>query len=310
MHSDPSAIAKPATSVLAGDATSPYPRTVRALCWTALFVGTALAAEPVRSGGIPDLTGPRSLALSAAVGVASGNDGIYVNPGALAARKRYSAEAGLLVERRGADTANRFFGGSVVDSLSSPVAAGVAYTRAQEGAYEGNAWNLVVAGPIHEKLFLGVSGKWLSARGDKNVSAATGDAGLFWQVSDWVSVGAAGYNLVPINNAEVAPMGAGAGIAVGNDRTVQVTADWRTDLDRVPGKKANRYAAGAEVLLGRLVPVRAGWTRDEVLDTSWWSAGVGLVTKDGIALDLGYRQSFDEPSARTIAASLKVFLFQ
>jgi hypothetical protein len=276
----------------------------------ALFAGTALAAEPPSPGGIPDLAGPRSLALSAAIGAASGNDGIYLNPGALAARKRYSIEASLLVDRRGADTTDRFIGGSIADSLSAPVTAAVAYARVQEGAYEGNVWNLAFAGPIHDKLFLGVSGKWISAKGLDNVSAATGDAGLFFQVSDWVSIGAAGYNLVPIGNEEVAPRGAGAGIALGNDRTVQVTADWRTDFDRVPGKSTNRYAAGAEVLLGRLVPVRAGWMRDEVLDTSWWSAGVGFVTQGGVAVDIGYRQSFDDSSARTIAASLKLFLFQ
>ncbi len=276
---------------------------------TALLAGTTLAAEPP-PGGIPDLTGPRALALSAAVGVASGNDAIYVNPAALAARKRYSVEAGLLVDRRGSVTANRFLGGSVADSLSAPVAAAFAYARADEGDYEGNMWNLAVAGPIHEKLYLGVSGKWISAKGVKNVSAATGDAGLFFQVSDWVSVGAAGYNLVTIANDAVAPMGAGAGIAVGNDRTFQITADWRTDLDRVPGKTANRYAVGAEVLLGEMVPVRAGWMLDEVLDTSWWSVGVGFVTRGGAALDLAYRQSLDETSARTIAASVKLFLFQ
>ncbi len=259
--------------------------------------------------GFPDLTGPRSLALSASVGVASGNDGIYVNPAALAARKRYSVEAALLVDRRGSETTNRIFGGSVVDSLSSPVAAAFAYARAQEGDYEGNMWNLAVAGPIHDKLYLGVSGKFISAKGAQNVSAATGDAGLFFQVSDWVSVGAAGYNLVSIANDAVAPMGAGAGIAIGNDRTFQITADWRTDFERV-GKTTNRYAAGAEVLLGQLVPVRVGWMLDEVLDTSWWSAGVGFVTRGGVALDLAYRQSFDQTSARTIAASLKLFLFQ
>jgi hypothetical protein len=64
------------------------------------------------------------------------------------------------------------------------------------------------------------------------------------------------------------------------------------------------------VLLGRLVPLRAGWMKDETLDTRWWSIGAGLVTRNGVALDVGYRQSLDDPSARTIGASLKVFLLQ
>jgi hypothetical protein len=34
------------------------------------------------------------------------------------------------------------------------------------------------------------------------------------------------------------------------------------------------------------------------------------VSRNGVALDVGYRQSLDDASARTLAATLKVFLFQ
>ena len=135
------------------------------------------------------------------------------------------------------------------------------------------------------------------------------DAGLFWQVARLVSVGAAGYNLVSIANEAIAPQGAGAGIGVGSDQSFQVTADWRADFE-TGGETTNRYAAGVEVLLGEAVPIRAGWMRDETLGGQWWSAGAGLVTRNGVALDFGYRQSLDDPNARTIAATLKVFLFR
>jgi hypothetical protein len=269
----------------------------------------ATAAEPPPPGGIPDLVGPRTLGLSAALGAVVGNEALYLNPGAIAARKRYSVEAGGLVDRRGSETVDRFLGGSVVDSMTSALAAGFSYQRAAEGAYTGNVFHLALAGPIADGFFLGVGGKWLSVDGPTSSSAGTADAGIFWQVSSLVAVGAAGYNLVPISNDAVAPMGVGAGIAIGSDQRFQVTGDWRADFDRGQ-ETTNRYAAGVEVLLARLVPVRAGWTRDETLDTSWWSVGAGLVSQGGIALDVGYRQSLDSTSARTIAASLKVFLFQ
>ncbi len=282
----------------------------RTLCAIALLTaGRAFAAETPPPGGIPDLVGPRTLGLSAAIGTAAGNDGLYVNPGAIAARRRYSVETGLLLDRRGADTVDRFLGGSIVDSQTSPVTAGVSFLRAQEGDFTGNIVHLALAGPVAEKFYLGVAGKYLSVRGPQNTSAATVDAGVLWQVADLVSIGIAGYDLVPIGNDAVAPMGAGAGVALGNDRTVQVTGDWRTDFDR-RGKTTNRWAAGAEVLLGRLVPLRAGWMKDETLDTRWWSIGAGLVTRNGVALDVGYRQSLDDPSARTIGATLKVFILQ
>jgi hypothetical protein len=275
-----------------------------------LFVaGAARAAEPALPMGIPDVVGPRALALSSGIGVAASNEGLYLNPAAAAARKRYSLEGILLVDRRGADTSAELFGGSVVDSLSGPVSAGASYLRAQRGLFEGNVWHLMLGGPIAQGLTLAVSGKYLSVKGPRNASAATADAGLFWQVNDSFSIGAAGYNLVPIANELVAPRGAGVGVGLGNDRSFQVTGDWRADFDR-GGKTTNRYGAGVEVLLGNLVPVRAGWQRDETLDTRWWSLGAGLVTQAGIALDVGYRQSLDDPSSRTIAATMKLFLFQ
>jgi hypothetical protein len=289
-----------------------YPRPViaRLLCGIALLlaaVSTSAAAEPPAPGGIPDLVGPRALALGAAIGIASGNEGLFLNPATVAARKRYSIEAGLLVDRRGAETVGRFYGGSVVDSITAPVTAGISYVRANRGEFTGSVWHAALAGPIAQGLYLGVCGKYLALHGPKNSDAATVDAGFFWQVADLVSIGAAGYNLVSIANDAVAPMGAGAGIGLGNDRAFQLTADWRADFDRA-GKTTNRYAAGLEVLLGDLVPIRAGWSRDEVLDGHWWSIGAGLVTRSGIALDVGYRQSLDDPSARTVAATLRTFL--
>ncbi len=280
----------------------------RILCGLALLAGAAAAAEPPPAG-IPDLVGPRSLVLEGGVGIAQSNEGLFVNPAAAGARKRYSVEALLLTDRRGADTDAQFFGASVVDSLSSPVAGGVSYVRAQRGAYTGSLWSLSLGGPIAQDFHVAVAGKYLSLSGPRGVDAVTADAGVFWQVADLFSIGAAGYNLVSIANTDAAPMGAGAGIGIGNDRSFQVTADWRADFERT-GKTTNRYGVGAELLLVNLVPIRAGFSKDETLDTRWWSVGAGLVTQGGVALDVGYRQSLDARTARTIGATLKVFLFQ
>lgn len=281
----------------------------RALCGAALFAAAAASAAPPLTGGIPDIVGPRALALSAATGIAAGNEGLFLNPAAVGARKRYSAEGLVLVDRRGAETAGQFYGISVVDSLTSPVTGGISYVRAQKGEFTGNVWHGALAGPIAKDLYLGVSGKYLKVNGPRNTDAATVDAGFFWQVSELISAGAAGHNLVAVSNEAVAPMGAAAGIGIGSDRSFQLTADWRADFDRA-GKTTNRYAAGLEVLLGELVPLRAGWARDETLDGSWWSLGAGLITQGGVALDVGYRQALGDPSARTVAATLKLFLFQ
>ncbi len=287
-------------------------RALASLPLTLLLVsaGEALADEPVPPGGIPDFVPARTLGMSAGIGVAAGNEGIYVNPAAMAARKRYSIEGMLLHDRRGAENADRYYGASVVDSQTSSITAGLSYLRDQGALYTGNAFHLALAGPLAESFHIGVTGKLFMLEGTTSYRAANVDAGAFWQVTEIVSMGFAGYNLVSSGqNSVVTPMGAGAGFAVGSDRYVQVTGDWRADFDRNGGKTTNRYAGGAEGLVANLVVIRAGFMRDETLSTNWWSVGTGFVTP-GAALDIGYRQSTTDTSAREIAATLKVFVNQ
>lgn len=265
----------------------------------------AAAAQPVAPGGVAELTGPRAEGIGAAIGIASGNDGLYVNPAAIAARRRYSAEAQLWMDRRGSENAAQVWSGSVVDSLSSPVAAGVAYGHVREGIETGSLYHLALAGPIASGIYVGVSGKYFDLKGAQPVSAASVDAGLFWEAAEFVAVGIAGYNLAPTNQDAVLPRGVGAGISIGSDTSVKGSFDWRADLDRA-GKTTNRYAFGAEVLLGGVAPLRASYVIDETLDTKWWSIGAGLVSAQGGGIDVAYRQSVDDPSARVIAVSTKL----
>jgi hypothetical protein len=274
-----------------------------------LLAGAAAAAEPVPTGGVPDFMTARTLGLQASIGVAAGNEGIYVNPGAIAARKRYSIEGMALHDRRGADNADRLYGASVVDSQTSSITAGVSYLHDQGLLSSGNLFHLALAGNLSEAFHLGVTGKLFNLHGETSTQAANLDAGAFWQIADLLSMGFAGYNLLSNGNRAVSPMGAGAGVAIGSDRTFQVTGDWRADFDRNAGKTTNRWSGGAEGLLANLVVLRGGFMRDETLDTSWWSAGVGFVTP-GAALDVGYRQSTTDPTARQVAATLKVFVNQ
>lgn len=265
------------------------------------------AAEPPAEG-IPGLTGPRALALAASVGVAGGNDAIFSNPAALAARRRYSVDALFFTDERQAGTAGRYFGGSVVDSVTGPMAAAIAYERATEGPWTGNLWRMAFAGSLAEGLMLGASGNYYDLKGPRNAKAMSADAGLFWQPARYLSLGAAGYNLVPIANDAIAPLGAAAGFAVGSDASFQVSGDWRATLPQ-HGSVTNRWSAGAEYLLADLVPLRAGYAYDDGSGTQWWSAGVGIVTRS-VALDVAYRQSFDAASAKTIAVALRIFPFQ
>ncbi len=289
-----------------------------------LAAAPTLAVDPVKGGGLADFTGPRALALGGATGVISGNDGLFVNPGAVAARKRYSVETIFGVDRRGGTNAGQYAGSSVVDAISSPVAASFAWIRPLEGFQGGNLFVAGLAGSVASRLYLGAQARYFSLRQDpevpggalERISVVTADAGLFWEVSDYITLGVSGFNLVPTGHERALPRSAGAGLALGSDTSVKLTLDWRADFDRVKdqvtqkARTTNRFGAGVEVLLGNMLPLRAGYLVDETLGTSWWCAGAGLITPNGVAVDLGYRQSLEDPNVRVIAVAFKLHYLQ
>jgi hypothetical protein len=299
-------------------------------------VGETLAADPPLPLTVADLTGPRSLAIAGGVGVATGTEALFVNPAALAARKRFALDGLYLWDARpglqSPASHAQYFGGAVADSVSAPLAAGVSFLRAMKGPQTGNIISLGLAGPLTEGLFLGFTGKYYSlsgagALGVESVrSSLNVDAGLFWQLTRHLSLGGAAYNLVGNSKDFSMPKGYGAGIALGSDTSLQVTGDWHMDAEAcfTPGgqaafcppkgtasdlkkRSASKYGGGVEYLVDNLVPVRGGFQVDDVAKTKWWSAGIGLVTSQA-AVDVGYRQSLDKTSARTIMVAVRGFL--
>jgi len=269
-------------------------------------VPPALASVPPPPAGLLDLVGARALGSGAATAGTTGAEALFVNPGAIGIRTAYEAETLVVNERRGSLTTSRYLGGMVVDAVSAPVATAVAFLSALEGDSRGRMFYLGFAGPLTNTFHLGVQGRYLHLGGVEPVNAITADAGINWEASSLVTVGVAGFNLVPTNHPLMLPRGMGAGFAVGTDTLIRVLADWRgTFLPQ--GLTANRYAAGVVGLVGGMLALRAGWTRDELLHTSWWSGGAGLISSDGFALDFGYKQSLDVSSAREMALSFRYF---
>lgn len=278
-----------------------------------LAIALALAAGTARAGtpGPPiaaDQLSARSLSMGAVRGLAAGTDAIWLNPGAMAARRRYAAEIQYQADQKSSAGDGSFWGVSVVDAETSSVAGGVAFTRVDVPGSVGNRWDLAVGGSLAKGLTVGVTGEYLTLHGPEEVKTGNAHVGLLWEVADLVTVGLAGTNLVPTGHPGLTPTGAAAGIAVGSDRLFHVAGDWLVQWD-ASGAKKNTWAVGAEVLVSDLVPLRVGLTRDEWRDGQWWSAGVGLVTSSGVAFDLAYRQAIRGGDSRVFAAGLKLFLF-
>lgn len=274
---------------------------------------------------LPELVGPRTLALQAGIGAASGTEALFVNPAALAAQRRYTVDAMYLTDRRSGDLDSKakrqdWLASSVVDNSSTSVAAGFAYARAWKGLETGTVLRLGLAGSLTDGLMLGVQGNYVDLRGADRVKTTINmDAGVLYRVTKSISLGAAGYNLISSKHHELLPRGFGAGFTWGWGSSLQIMGDWRVDLDRqqceypagvcerTGKKKTNRYGLGAEYLFDNAVPVRAGFEIDDTSKTKWWSAGVGYVSTRA-AVDLGYRQSLSNSNARTIGIAVRVFV--
>ena len=278
-----------------------------AACVAALY-GVARGGTP-QPAGIPDLIGARGLSLGAYRGIAAGNDGIFTNAASLAARRRYSIEGLWLLDRYGADSALQVFGASVVDSQTTTITSGFAYTRVLSGPWIGNLFHVPLAFPVTDRLFLGATAKYQSLDGPAGdvMRAANADISAFWQATSALGIGVAGYNLLNTGHVFEQPRAIGAGISYGDERRYHIAVDWRGDTQR-QGKLTSLYAAGGELLLGDLVPVRASYVNDQTRNASFWSGGLGIVTSSGFAMDVAYRQGITDASDRTFAASVKLFL--
>lgn len=279
----------------------------------ALFVALA-AAVPARAqttGPAPPTPTtyvfPRALALSAYRGLDGDNDGIFYNPAALAARKRFEVALDGLVARDGSDTTASFFSGSVVDSTAGPVTGGFAYTYAKTLGYApqglfGGGTNVALSFPFGKSFFVGGTMNYLDLTGGTNrINAVNVTTGLFWQVAKALSLGAAGYNLINTCHPDLTPIAFGTGLAAGPPDLFHVTGDfyrqWGTYVTNV-------WSAGAEVFIASMAAVRGGWTSDTGRSVQWWSAGAGLVVS-GFGMDLTYRQAFGAASARVLSAGFK-----
>jgi hypothetical protein len=166
-----------------------------------------------------DFVGARALALSEAYrAIATGNDAIYMNPAGLTQIPKYSPELHYLFNL---DDQNHELDVSVVDSKTSPLAAGLGYTfqgrEFTKRATLQHTATLALAYPIIPTLFsVGVGLKYVNitdAFVGNYLNALSGDLGLLATIPGGISVAAVGYNLIPIKSTDV-PLSAAFAAAI------------------------------------------------------------------------------------------------
>ena len=312
----------------------------------ALVAGCALAAFGAPSAHAQDFVGTRAMSLSEAYRAsATGNDAIYFNPAGLVVIQRYALELNyqlnLQKEEHTVDL-------SVVDSKTSPMAAGLAYT------FDGREFTkryslqhkatLALAYPVLDKLLsVGAGLKYVNVTDavlGNYLNALSADLGILSRLPFGVSIGAVGYNLIPIQSQR-APLSAGFGLnldfgplsalvfggspvlgakanAAGLPSTssmgdvqgplagLTLEGDVNLDFTTLYGTQS-RWSAGLEYLAFDTIPLRAGYLWDQATNDQQVSVGAGFIVPY-FGLDVGYRQSVLHLGTHVFAIGLKFFL--
>ncbi|AKU91784.1 hypothetical protein [Vulgatibacter incomptus] len=283
---------------------------VRSLPAAALLL---LAASPSRASTIPtpnaqDLSGTRALGMGDAfIAVASSNEAIYFNLAGLAQAHKY--EIDLVYAFDPGNDLSRI-NGSIVDSKSTRLATGLAYTHlkgdAAQGEVSGSIAHLGFGVPLASRVAFGFGIKYLGFSDPRHANAVTGDLGLLIRPVDFISIGGAAYNVIDIDSPE-APRKLGAGIAVGTDTSFRLAFDTVWDVSQADTGIA--WHAGGEYLFDDFMPIRAGFKRLEREDRNYVSGGFGFIS-DRAGIEFAYVQSLrkGESSDRIFSFTLSFFL--
>jgi hypothetical protein len=285
---------------------------------TSLTIVVSLIGSAYAEGdALVDTLGPREIAVGEAMrGGATGSSAIGLNPAGLPLNRELVFEGGY--GYRLEDQAS-LIGVSACDSTSaipgcfyysyagsSPEFGDMTLSRRTHMAGSSLAY------PISPRVFLGSSVKYFNFDSDvMNEESASGfnwDLGLTVRISDVVSLGAAGYNLWGADSPEFARAVGGGVLARPLDSlALSFDARWKIEGD----DKSARYGGGAELFLRPAsgqsgFPIRAGALRDNGLDATYLSAGVGYATMK-LAVDVAVRVAVTGGDNTIFIASMRFY---
>lgn len=310
------------------------------------FVSLVVLSALLGSAGASaqDFVGTRALSLGEAYrAIATGNDAIYMNPAGIALIPRYSPELHYTFNLEKED---HQFDVSVVDSKTTQVAAGLAYTfqgrELTRRLTMQHTATLALAYPIFPRMLsVGVGLKYVNisdAIVGNYLNALSGDVGLLANLPGGLSLAAVGYNLIPIRSTDVPisaafaaalDLGPLSGLIFGgapsfgympnaSGAPTQGTGAMRGPLSNLVlsfdwhinfwtlDGPKSRISTGLEYLLFDMVPVRLGYQWDQLNEDHLVSVGAGFIVPY-FGLDVAYQQSMVDYDHRTFALSVKFF---
>ena len=279
-----------------------------------------------------DLQGTRSVGMGGGLRAsASGESAVLVNPAGLFLSKSYVMTA--LYQFRVSDSAH-LLNVSVVDSLTTMIAAGVFYSFSQaepsrhiaragaigplhlEETIQTHEAGLALAYNLGDFLLLGLNIRYVNITVEQpeqtpddfikeTIHTASMDVGAILRPWQGLHIAVVGHNVIPIEGVEF-PMQLGMGIAY--QFGTYLLAEFDTVLDfSTDETMAASFHGGAEVFIKNMVALRGGAAYDTFQEATYATFGLGIVTRK-IGLDFGLRQMVEGGAETLLAFSLRLFM--
>ena len=283
-----------------------------------ILISALVGSAHAEGDALVDVLGPREIAVGEAMrGGATGSSAIGLNPAGLPMNRELVFEGGY--GYRANDGAS-LFGVSACDSTNAaPGCFYYNYAGADPELSSGMTMHrrTHLAGgafgyPVTPRVFLGSGVKYFNFKDEAMPSSSSSgwnwDLGLTLRITDMISVGGSAQNLWGADSPEFL-RAVGGGVMLRPKPTFTASFDARWKLDG--SDQSARFGGGAEMLLpigsGKTaIPLRAGALRDNGLDGTYLSAGVGVADiKWG--LDVAGRFAVSGPADTTIIARLRLY---
>jgi hypothetical protein len=225
------------------------------------------------------------------------------------------------------------FGGSVVDSMTSRLAAGLSLRgfAGDNDAGENSGWEgrLGLGFPFGDMFSIGIAGRFSNytvsdphAVPEPRPPGATGpvdqtfklhrvftmDAAMTLRPTEGFAISALAYNLIDTESA-LAPLTVGGSAAFTFDSALTLGGDVLVDLnthDSFGGAKLTG-GGGLEYLASGVVPLRGGVLYDQGRKQTSVTAGIGFV-ETNFGIQVGLRQSVSGYRESTVMAALQYFV--
>jgi opacity protein-like surface antigen len=267
---------------------------------------------------------PRALNLESARGLAMGTgarasamstSALAYNPAALATGRLYHVE-GIIDYMP--DMKTVALGGSIVDSSTSRLAAGISFRGflSGQGGVGGVDGRMGLALPLADAISIGLSGRYISARRDGDAVAAlpaslrevkgfTMDASLRINPVPMLMLFGGAYNFINLDSV-YAPRIFGGGAAVSLGDIAVLGADVLVDTKSYD-TAAVTVGGGVEVFIAQVVPIRAGYTYDVKRSQNTLTLGLGY-TDRAVGLELSLRQDLGGEGDTRIMGAFRFFV--